>query len=96
MAVTVLDCDVITPGPYSLNWGAPGIKDVYVYILIYVYIYIFIYWGHRGSNHSYLAKMYIHFQVNYYQGIAIIVALELSFGSAFLYATYKKRRYCWF
>ena len=42
MAVTVLDCDVITPGPYSLNWGAPGIKDVFVYI------YVFIYWGALG------------------------------------------------
>ena len=71
MAVTVLDCDVITPGPYSLNWGAPGIKDVFVYIYMFIYLYIDI-------------LIYIHFQVNYCQGIAIIVALELSFDSALL------------
>ena len=38
MAVTVLDCDVITPGPYSLNWGAPGIKDVYIHTYIFIYL----------------------------------------------------------
>ena len=42
MAVTVLDCDVITPGPYSLNWGAPGIKDVFVYIYIFIHLYIYM------------------------------------------------------
>ena len=73
MAVTVLDCDVITPGPYSLNWGAPGIKDVFVYIYMFIYLYIDI-------------LIYIHFQVNYCLGIAIIVVLELSFDSAFLCA----------
>ena len=56
MAVTVLDCDVITPGPYSLNWGAPGIKDVYVYILIY--IYMIIYWGVPGIKDVYI-QIYI-------------------------------------
>ena len=59
MAVTVLDCDVITPGPYSLNWGAPGIKDVYVYILIYLCMYTFIYLyiggtGDQRGIYSYL------------------------------------------
>ena len=43
-----------------------------------LYIYIFIYWRALGI------KSYINFQVNYCQGIAIIVALELSFDSALL------------
>ena len=63
MAVTVLDCDVITPGPYSLNWGAPGIKDVYVYILIYLYMYTFIYLyigGHRGSEMYIFISIYLY------------------------------------
>ena len=71
MAVTVLDCDVITPGPYSLNWGAPGIKDVYVYILIYLHMYTFIYFyigGHRGSKMYIFISIYLYIYIFIYLG----------------------------
>ena len=66
---------------------------LYIYILhshitYYIYIYIFIYWGApRIKSFSSGKGIY---SLNYCQGIAIIVALELSFDSAF-FKQYKRR-----